>query len=1127
MPNRGPLILCALLALAALLSAGGTRGVDATAPARVPVSPGDLDPTFGTGGKVTTDLLTQANGQAYALVRQPDGKLIAAGYAAVDSGDFAVLRFYSDGRFDDTFGQQGVVSTGFTPGVEAGARAIVLQPDGKIVVAGYSGTGNGADFALARYNPDGSLDPTFGSGGKVSTSIGGQDGAYAIILQPDGKIVVGGTNAYAFGAFTLVRYTPTGALDPTFGTGGIVTTDVIGNQQDAVYGLALQPDGKIVAAGKAGFYFGLARYNPNGSLDPTFEGDGMVTTLFPEGDAWANAVTLQPDGKIVAAGAVHPSSSDDFALARYNPDGSLDPTFDGDGRVVNEFSLNYDSAAAVQLQPDGKIVAAGLITTADDGTQDLTADFGAARYNPDGSLDLSFDGDGWVSTFFRPDTFEFGRGLVIQPDGTLVIAGAIDTHPQQVTFGLLRYLPSGALDPAFGTGGKLQAWANQSAANERARAVALQPDGKIVLAGLLGNVGDGFRLVRYTADGARDPSFGMNGEIQTHFTETGDAAFALLVQPDGKIVAAGHVGYLDRFALARYNPDGSLDPGFGTGGRVTTSIAVGEAGQVRALAWQSDGKLVAAGYSTLGFALVRYQPNGTLDGSFGTGGIVTTRVGGYIDAANAVVIQADEKIVAAGSASSHICNPTCQDNYDIGLARYNPDGTLDLTFDGDGMVTTAFSPTSYDEAHALVLQANGQVVISGVTNGDFALARYNLDGALDPTFGSGGLVATDIVGSDTANTLLLQNNQLIAAGAAQATGGSDFALARYNLDGTLDLGFGSSGKVLTDFSGGGDQAFALAAQPDGRLVAAGFASRGANTDFAAARYLTTAGLPPTLTPTPVPPSTPTPLPTTTPHAGQFEDVPPPHPFYTYVECMGTRGIIAGYPCGGAFEPCVGPANKPYFRPNNSVTRGQVAKIIGSAAGFAEPIPSTQQTFADVPPGSTFYLPIERLAGRSIVGGYPCGGPFEPCQPPLNRPYFRPNNPVTRGQLAKIAASAANDTETPTGQTFQDVSPGSTFWVWIERMASRGVIGGYPCGGAGEPCLPPGNRPYYRPGNPVTRGQTAKIATNTFFPGCQEASPIPTVPPTVTRTPTGIGPTATSTPTEVPATGTPLGSGPRR
>jgi hypothetical protein len=204
---------------------------------------------------------------------------------------------------------------------------------------------------------------------------------------------------------------------------------------------------------------------------------------------------------------------------------------------------------------------------------------------------------------------------------------------------------------------------------------------------------------------------------------------------------------------------------------------------------------------------------------------------------------------------------------------------------------------------------------------------------------------------------------------------------------------------------------------------------------------------------------------------QFTDVLPGSTFYPFVHCLACLGIINGYTDGT-------------FRPNNPVTRGQLSKIVSNAAGYAEN--HTGQTFEDVAVGSTFYLYIERLASRSIINGYACGGLGELCVPPTNRPYFRPNANVTRGQVSKIVAIAKGLPSPPSGQqTFQDVVEGSTFWQWIEALATTGAINGYPCGNP-EPCVPPQNRPYFRPGNNVTRGQASKIVSNTFFPGCSQA-----------------------------------------
>jgi carboxypeptidase T len=207
----------------------------------------------------------------------------------------------------------------------------------------------------------------------------------------------------------------------------------------------------------------------------------------------------------------------------------------------------------------------------------------------------------------------------------------------------------------------------------------------------------------------------------------------------------------------------------------------------------------------------------------------------------------------------------------------------------------------------------------------------------------------------------------------------------------------------------------------------------------------------------------------------FTDVPPDHTFYPYIRCLACRGIINGYNTG-----CE--TGNPCFRPGNLVTRGQTAKIVSNSAGFGEP--TGDQKFQDVLPGSTFYDFVWRLAERGYLSGYPCGGPGEPCVAPNNLPYYRPNSNVTRGQLSKVVAEAALLSDPVGDQQFEDVVPGSTFYNYIQRLANLGIMTGYPCGGLGEPCVPPDNLPYFRPGANATRGQASKIVANTFFPECQ-------------------------------------------
>jgi hypothetical protein len=200
---------------------------------------------------------------------------------------------------------------------------------------------------------------------------------------------------------------------------------------------------------------------------------------------------------------------------------------------------------------------------------------------------------------------------------------------------------------------------------------------------------------------------------------------------------------------------------------------------------------------------------------------------------------------------------------------------------------------------------------------------------------------------------------------------------------------------------------------------------------------------------------------------RYYDVPVDNTFYSYIECMASRGILGGY-------------SDNTFHPNSDITRGQLSKIVSNSAGFNDP--AGAQIFEDVPPGSTFYDWVQRLASRGYIGGYACGGPGEPCGVE-NRPYFRPNANTTRGQISKIVSNSAGYSDPAGTQIFEDVPPTHGFYQWVQRLASRGIMGGYNCGGPGEPCGS-NNLPYFRPNNNATRGQVSKIVTNTFFPGCQ-------------------------------------------
>ncbi len=420
-----------------------------------------------------------------------------------------------------------------------------------------------------------------------------------------------------------------GDLDTSFDGDGKTTTDFF-NYQDIVQAVAIQLDGRVVVAGTVWHAdgsrpfdvsdFGVARYNPDGTLDMSFGNGGKVSTDFYSRQDQAFAVAIQPDGKIVVAGiAATDNANGDFALARYNPNGTLDTTFDGDGKVTTTLSLADDFAYAMALQADGKIVLAGR-SVVDFGQRQL--DFALARYNPDGSLDSGFDGDGLVFTnFFNSSDIAFA--LAIQPDGRLVAAGPIGTTTS-TDFGVARYNTDGSLDVTFGTLGKATVDLVQ---DDEARSVILQQDGRIVVGGYVAASGGtyNFGLARLNVNGTIDGSFGAGGKVITDFLGRNDLLLGLALQANGKLVAAGSVTNtantdLD-FALARYNPDGSLDAGFGNGGKVMTPIQ-NSADTARAVAIQRDGKIIAAGNANVGggtfeaedFAVTRYLGDAGLSG---------------------------------------------------------------------------------------------------------------------------------------------------------------------------------------------------------------------------------------------------------------------------------------------------------------------------------------------------------------------------------------------------------------------------------------------------------------------------------------------------------------------------------
>lgn len=402
----------------------------------------------------------------------------------------------------------------------------------------------------------GDLDPTFSGDGKVVTEfpLAHQDTARAVAVQPDGRILVAGDVFWSGTGldFTLVRYNGDGSLDLSFGAGGIARAHFLG--ADRAMDLALQPDGKILVAGYTDFNsgassFALARFNRDGSLDAGFGDAGRVVTHFPGVNSWIEGIAVRPDGRILAGGSLG-STNPDLALAQYNPDGSLDAGFGNGGRVISDIPGQFARANAMALQPDGKAVLAGFVFHSANSYDTLLV-----RYNSDGSLDSAFGTAGSAILDIR--AIDHLEAVALQPDGRIVAAGTtIGSGGAPWNHLVVRYDANGTLDPSFGMGGIV---AGAPSSLRYSYALALQQNGKIIVGGLAVDGGVYFGLARHLADGTLDPEFGEDGTVVTDFSfDRGAWVLGLDLQKDGRIIAAGTVNTsasTHTYAVARYLGD--------------------------------------------------------------------------------------------------------------------------------------------------------------------------------------------------------------------------------------------------------------------------------------------------------------------------------------------------------------------------------------------------------------------------------------------------------------------------------------------------------------------------------------------------------------------------------------------
>jgi uncharacterized delta-60 repeat protein len=701
---------------------------------------------------------------------QPDGKILVAGYFRTINGirHRSIVRLNADYSLDSTFSAD----------INGTILAVALQSDGKIIIGGAFLTVGGVNRSrIARLNADGSLDTTFNPGAGADNLV------YDVAVQADGKILLGG-NFYRVNTtsnYGIARLNADGTADASF-ISPISTPIPSPNPpfpiSGIVYSIVIQPDGKIVVGGYiVSRYIGLtatwtpvARLNANGTFDSSFN--------FVNASGNASDVALQPDGKILFAGGFTLINNvRRNCFARLNADGSLDAAFDP-GTGANR------PISSIFLKPDGKILIVGRFTTINE-----TAREGIAQINADGSLDNNFVPTGG----FMPGTIQ---SVISLPGGKVLVGGA---------YGGFLNLESGSLKLYNADGSADVSLIFNTTAPSRVRTIAALPNGKILIGGNFTRVGNAERsgFARLNADGSLDESFGSGANVWT----SGTLINSIVVQPDGKILIGGSyiaVGNTGGYSVARLNSDGTADASF-----VLQNIPTSQG--VNTLALQPDGKIIVtwgylnvlSGIPTGGIA--RLNSDGSIDGSFNS----------TIPALpfDSVVVQPDGKILVGGPFSfGYVNSQTGTISYN-GIVRLNADGSRDTTF----VPATVAEENRFTKVFALALQSNGKILVGGTifTNNSTmptGAARLNADGTLDTTFNSGAISSVADI-ARVEDIYLLPSGKILIGGLFTSIGATARTnIARLTADGSPDNSFTANAD---------NTVHEIAQQTDGKILIGG------------------------------------------------------------------------------------------------------------------------------------------------------------------------------------------------------------------------------------------------------------------------------------------------------------------
>lgn len=662
-------------------------------------------------------------------------------------------------------------------------------------------------FLERRVLLSGALDPSFGSGGiaKLGYVTSGDDLASTIASISGGKLLVGGRSLAADEAATLAQFAADGQLDPSFGNGGTVRLPV--DWQSGVEHLLAVTGGFIIGGTPAA----------GASSTPTIE---KVTAAGAIDNTWMGSTLGLGSPKAILAVSPPAAGAGDVlvvtaqSMAELKPDGSLDTAFGTGGMVAFGQGPTEFVPQAAALQTDGSIVVAGdQLTVATGATQAELQ-----HYTPTGKLDATFGTGGSLLLSGVSTTQSLLTSVAVLPDkpnntylvgGTDVVVG--DSNPHSI---VAHVMTDGTLDPNFGTNG-IQELVPDAGSADSLTQLAVEPDGSIAVTGTIkgsATIAAGIYVGRLTSDGQLDPGFngtGLNAQpLPPTWTIDGGASITLQGNAGNIVLATGALTSFDstdQIALERFAPDGSLDSAFGQGGAVLASVPAPQSVTVGQAIQQPDGGLVLTGGQNVvagNFLAARFNADGTPDTSFGDGGIVNVDLGGLHDIANDVAIQPDSKLLLVGATDD--ANPADNFRQEYALTRLNQDGTVDSTFGAGGTVISDFGGTA-QQFSRVALQGGGSILAEGAfTDATHAhvvlLAQYLANGQLDASFGNNGELLPKLPGTQpTVSSMWVTSGGLIVLEGVTNTGGITARfVARLNSNGTFDTTFGNKGVVVLD-----------------------------------------------------------------------------------------------------------------------------------------------------------------------------------------------------------------------------------------------------------------------------------------------------------------------------------------